>query len=371
MIRPAFVLMAVTLAVAAIAVPAAAHSTSPDIRVVLDPLPAELSAITAQVVVSVEPQLVVENPTGQLLQVLTDDGRPFLRISDRGVEADVATRDWYRTNDPAGTAALPAEVRGGDLADPDWRPVTDGASWGWYDHRLHPVALTAPSQVVEAGIPARLGTWEVPVILGGVESALTGTVEYRPQRGDLSHEVSVQPAVDGLDVQLLPGRVPGLFLANRTGRVATVLGSAGEPMLRFDDDGVQANLASPDWVATSRAEGTAPEGEVDADARPRFASVATSPQLGWIELRGAYGSDEPPADVIARGGPVQVGEWEVPVDVDGDLVTIRGTTTWVPREGVTPVSTGPDSQTLAFVAMGLVVVAALAWTAWTRRRRAA
>ncbi|CAN5186312.1 hypothetical protein BH23ACT9_BH23ACT9_08270 [soil metagenome] len=360
-------LVAAVLVAAATAVPASAHSTSPDIRLRLDPLPPELEGVTVQVVRTVAPQLLLANPTDTLLEVLSEDGRPFLRISADGVTADVGTRDWYRTNDPLGDTALPVEVRQGDRAA-DWQAVTDDPSWGWYDHRLHPVALQPSPAVAAAGVPTPIGTWSVPVRIGGVESALTGTIEYQPIRGSFSHRLVLDTEVEELDVQLLPGRVPGLFLANRTGTTVVVLGADDEPFLRFDD-GVEANERSPTWVATSRAEGTTPDIAADPAAPPRWRVLADRPQFGWVELRGAFPAEEPEDDLIRLGISVEVARWQVPLEVGGRRVTVEGITTWTPTvDAEVRASGGVQPRILAAVAMGLVLLGAWGHRVRSRRR---
>ena len=252
------------------------------------------------VVTSVAEQLVLTNPTEQRVDVLDDDGDPFLRIGPRGVLANLSSPAWYLTNNPLGVGRVPAGVRAG--ARPRWARVAADPSWGWFDHRLHPSEVTVPADVRAAGEPAELARWSVPLRVGTARVALTGAIRFEPVLGTLVSELTDPPDVRGLTLTTLAGRVPGMFLDNRTGQRVTVLGAGGEPFLRFGSSGVEANIHSPSWLAARRAEGgPVRPALVDADSPPAWRRVSKVPRFGWIEPRAAYPQDSPLANVIEAG----------------------------------------------------------------------
>src|SRR5680860_1141193 len=79
------------------AVPAGAHGADPGIRYQLTDVP-EVEGLTVQVVRGLAGQLVLANTTDQVVEVLDDDGRAFLRIGPNGVEADVGSPTWQASD---------------------------------------------------------------------------------------------------------------------------------------------------------------------------------------------------------------------------------------------------------------------------------
>ena len=347
---------------------AGAHEANRGVRVELDaPTPA-LDGIDVSLVVSVTDQLILANTTSDVLEVLDDDGEPFLRIGPDGVEANVNAVGWYQTNNPFGLTEIPARARPG--ASPEWAKVSVEPSWGWFDHRLHPSQIVPPPEVVEAGRPAELAKWSVPVRWRGEELAVTGSIVYRPVRGSVTSALTRPPDVAGLTLTVLQGRVPGLFLENDTAETVVVLGSEGEPFLRFDKSGVQANLRSPAWLAAKRGAGEEPTGQlIDPSRRPAWQSVSKVPRFGWIEPRAGYPDEEPPEDVIAAQAPTTLTEWEIPLRVGDSDVTATGVTTWEPvAESADGAGQGRSwSGAARVVAVGAAVLG-LGWLLLRRRR---
>ena len=67
------------------------------VRASLDPLPPLLAGMRVEVHHTMAPQLVIENRTARVLEVLDGDGQPFVRIGPTGVEANLAAPSWYAT----------------------------------------------------------------------------------------------------------------------------------------------------------------------------------------------------------------------------------------------------------------------------------
>lgn len=317
------------------AVPAAApaHETNPQIRSRIDAVrPALPAGVEIELIESIATELSVVNRTRRTLEVLGRAGRPFLRIGPDGVQADIASPDWYRTNDPTGLAGIPEGVRGGDAA-PQWVEVAEEPSWAWFDHRMHPEEnANVPTDALRQRRAATLARWTVPMRYGGAEVEVAGVVEFRPLVGRQSQRLTSSPQLAGAGfVTLLPGAVPGLFVESTGSEPLTVIGREGAPFARIGPDGVEVNLRSPTHIDDQRARGESPTVAAEADAAPRWKKVADVPRYSWLESRARYARQQPPQAVLERDEPSVLLRWSVPVRAAGERVAITGETSWVPR----------------------------------------
>jgi hypothetical protein len=362
--RPALTVLLLG-AVLVVTSPAQAHEADPRIVTTLDAVEPALPAdVVVQVQAGIATQLVASNPTPTVLEVLDDAGRPFLRLSSGGVQGDVGSAAFFTTSNPTGAASDAARDRA-----PRWVRISGGHSWGWYDHRLHPAPIEPPADVDRE---VRLGGWEVPLRYGDQEVAAVGSIRFRPLLG--SFLVSVDPAPEGLTVQALQGRLPGLFLSAEPGTPVTVLGRDGERFLRISDAGVEVNRSSRTHV-----EDRAARGEVAGppSTTPDFHLVAPGGRTyTWLDTRLRYPSDLPPEDVLRVSRPTSVQRWEVPVRVGERALALTGEVTWVPeadaaaRVGAVPAPSGTWSW-LPYTLVAAAVLTLAAATVALRRRRAA
>lgn len=355
--RPAAALLAAVLLVLGpvlVAPPALAHESDPRIVTTIGSVEPELpAAVVVQVQAGIATQLVASNPTATVLEVLGAQDRPFLRLSAAGVFADVATDDFFTTSNPNG-AAPPRPAQ----AAPRWVQISDGDSWGWYDHRLHPDQAAAPADEER---PAELASFTIPLRYGTDRVEVRGQVAFRPLLG--SFLVSADDAPQGLTVQALPGRLPGVFLTAPAG--TTVLGRDGEPFVRFTADGVEVNTRSRTHV-----EDRAARGEVAGPPSPEPDFELVGPgarSYTWLDTRLRYPQDLPPEQALRRAEPTVVQTWAVPVLLGGAGTTsaLTGDVTWVPeasaaervggsaREG----DEGPALLPYALAGAGLLLVA--------------
>ena len=354
-LRAATVPAVAACVLALVAGPAASHQRSPELVTVLEQIvPALPDDVVVQVQTSVADQLVVENRTAELLEVLDTAGRPFLRIGPDGVQADLARLEWYTSNDPSGTVTVPPAVR----ADPDaparWAQVSDGRSWGWFDHRLHDGDADGP------------GGWAVPLRYAGRDVEVRGRVELRPVRG--AYLVTADPAPAGLSVSPLQGRLPGLFVRLTGPGPVTVLGADGQPFARLDATGAQVFAASPTWREDRRARGLPLPDRAGGAVR-----VADEPALSWLDARLQPPDQEPPDDPLAGGRPTDVGRWEIPLRTPAGEAALTGRISWVPSGAAAPVADdrgGPPVAALTAAAAALAGVVALLALRARRRARA-
>jgi hypothetical protein len=216
-----------------------------------------------------------------------------------------------------------------------------------------------PPELREGRERRRLGSWKVPLRVGGRVAAVEGYVEYRPLLGQIVPAFTgpTMPA-RGVVAAILPGPVPGIFLdtTSRRERV-TVLGSAGEPFLRFGPRGVEANERSPSQHADALSRGEPPSVPADAGARPRWRPVAEDARYSWLETRARYPREQPPDPVIDAGRRRALVDWRVPLEVDGDRTELRGVTSWIPTvTGPTQRSSREDDETGAGPWIGALAV---------------
>jgi hypothetical protein len=285
---------------------------SADVRAVLGPLPAALAGMRIEVHETIAPQLVLANPTQRVVEVVDDRGRPFLRIGPDGVEGDTAAPAWYRTYAP-GTVVPASAVRS---AAPRWLRARSEPSFGWFEPRIDASKIEVPHAVIDAGVAADVGRWEIPLHVDGSPVTLAGAFRYEPppSRAYGARLTSPSEIAPGVRVTLLPGRHPGLLLENTSARPVTVVGDRGEPFLRIGPAGVEANVRSDTWQRSGRAGSTA-RVLTSIPAEPDWVRVATAPRYGWIEPRAAA-----PTSTRAAGGD----RWQVPLQIGAERVLVSG-----------------------------------------------
>lgn len=95
--------------------------------------------------------------SGHQVVVLGDDGRPFLRLSSRGVDVDEHAPAAYAAGLGRG---LPS------ASTPDWHHLAGGSSFAWHEPRLLPPAVAAHGG---------RHVWRIGVVLDGRKGAIAGT----------------------------------------------------------------------------------------------------------------------------------------------------------------------------------------------------
>jgi hypothetical protein len=326
-------LAAVALASAVLA-PAVALAHGPDaggeLDARLDPLGPELAGVRAQVHRTVAYQLVIENTTDRVLEVLDERGVPFIRIGPTGVEGNVAAPAWYRGYAPEGRVppSLLERIQSGKPPEARWVQARREPTWGWFDARLD-----AGTDAAAHGVRR----FEVPVRIGGVASALRGRFIAQPKRtGTLNARLLSAPELaPGVRISLVPGRAGSFLLQSDSPEPVTVLGRDGEPFVRLSPAGVDANLHSATFAEVARLRGGASLAlEPQAAAPPRWERLTSAPSYGWVDLRTAVAESDVPEAVATGGKRVELLRWVVPVRIgaaeDAPVVRVEGVTEWKP-----------------------------------------
>jgi hypothetical protein len=127
------------------------------------------SGVSAKVVDG-DLRLWLQVPPGKTVFVLDYQGVPYLRFRDGRVWANEDSQMYYFDQTPAENP--PPGLK--QTAPVHWLQVGSGLSYQWHDGRLHAFALEA---IVSGASYA--GSWQIPILINGRRSAVTGTLWYR------------------------------------------------------------------------------------------------------------------------------------------------------------------------------------------------
>ena len=149
---------------------------------------------------------------------------------------------------------------------------------------------------------------------------------------------------------------------NESGKTVVVLGYDGEPYLRITPEGAYHNIRSAaTYLNEDRYADVELPPAVDATAPPEWRRIADEPRVEWHDHRIHWMSTvAPPVVQEDPDSPHRILDWEVPLEVDGTPVVVRGALDYSP-----PDEGGFSSILLVPPALLLLAGGAL-W--WYRRR---
>lgn len=273
-----------------------------DWRPILDPVPAGLTGVQVTLSQTLAPQLLLRHTGTTPLEVLAEDGQPFLRISARGTEANVRHAAWFDTYLPGGLPQRQPEPGEGPL----WRWVSGQPTWGWFDRRLAPEAPSAQTRwtlsVRRAGKTYALSGRFVPALTGGFWQARWRSTPQLP---------------DGVTIQLIPGQPFGVMVSTRGPRVE-VRDRADQPFLEVTPQAVRAHTGSALWRETTTQIGLLEA----ATGRSGWQTIAGGGRTTWIEPRTV---PDRPELTQARH------RWSLTLKINDQVIPLQGESTWVKR----------------------------------------
>jgi len=124
-------------------------------------------------------RLRVSNYSGKTVLILGYENEPYLRFDSRGVWANMRSPAVYLNRSRRSRGLHPGVADAG--ATPRWRRVAAGASYEWYDHRIHWNKTTPPPGVrLHPERVRRVFSWRVPARVEGRPFAITGLLGYTP-----------------------------------------------------------------------------------------------------------------------------------------------------------------------------------------------
>lgn len=194
------------------------------------------------------------------------------------------------------------------------------------------------------------------VLSPGFAAAHGGNPDYRSVINQLT------PPVAGIELEVIDYDAD-LRMTVPAGTRVDIPGYEGEPYARILADGtVQVSNRSPSaYLNTDRYGSAAVPETADVNAPPEWETVRSDGIFQWHDHRSHWMSPEPPGHLQGVTERTKVFDYEIPIEVDGQPVTIEGTLYWV----------GSDSGAkLPFIAGGVIVLlAGLAAAMIARRRR--
>jgi len=174
---------------------------------------------------------------------------------------------------------------------------------------------------------------------------------------------SITPAVKGVTLHVL-NYDDRFELTNHSGKTVTVQGYDGEPYARVLADGtVEVNKRSPAYYLNDdRYADVKVPASADPKAPPQWSVVDRTARLQWHDHRMHWMSRSVPPQVKDKSRRTKVFDYAIPLRVDAQRASIRGTLFWQPDEGGgAPVGMFVGLGALALIAIGAVAV--------VRRRR--
>ncbi|MBQ0714471.1 MAG: hypothetical protein KBT61_02630 [Paraperlucidibaca sp.] len=288
----------------------AAHNE--DRRASIDPLPNALKGVTVQLVETLGAQLVIDNKTAKPLVILANDGKPFLRVSSAGVDANVRHQTWLDSYLPGGLPHRKTIDGEGDKAD--WRMVRKTSHWGWFDERLK----------VEN---AKGDSWRIPVRYGDVDAVISGKFVAALANGLWQSSWQSAPKLPkGVSILLIPGQPFGLMLSNSSRQTVEVLDDQKQPFLRLNAKGTFANTHSALWQKTA-VQSSLRQAQAQA-----WQKISATPRYTWVE----------PRTLPAAGASTKaVQRWNITLLIDGKATVLNGQSRWVkaPKRDTAPTTT--------------------------------
>jgi hypothetical protein len=174
---------------------------------------------------------------------------------------------------------------------------------------------------------------------------------------------SIAPNVKGLNIEVLEF-ADRLVLTNHTGKTVTVYGYSGEPYARVQPNGTtEQNKRSPAVYLNTNFYGNATvPSSASASQPPAWVVVDRTGTFEWHDHRIHWMSPVTPPQVKDEGKRTLIFHWTVPISVGAQKGVVAGQLFWVPEGSKAPVA--------AIVALAVIVLLALGFVVWVRRRRA-
>jgi hypothetical protein len=261
--------------------------------------------------------------------VLSDSGQPILRVGPKGVEANQASPDWYRVNEPLGIAQVPPTAT--PKAPDSWVRISTLRSWEWFDHRIHPAG------------PKKIKQWSIPIEADGKKATIKG--RSSPPPGVLDFRLQDKQPAPKVTVSTINVPNPALRIRNDGDKPVDVLGPDGEVFARISSSGAQINVHSPGWIPTAQYQNRIAElmtDVIDPKLKPKFVGAGPAAEFVWPEPAMVPKSALPALTGTTRlRAQGDIAKWSVPLRVEGSTkpIAIKGTT----FIGKTPPAETPDA----------------------------
>jgi hypothetical protein len=317
---------------------------------VIDRVTPSIDGLEIRVVHMGMPALAVRNSLGRTVTVLGENGQPFLRIGPGGVFANISSPTTYRSIDPEDDLVPP-----GIRNERGWAKFSDAPEWSWFDPRL----------ASKPGTKA----WSIAMRAGAEPIRVDGGFESLHGHGHFITDADL-PEVSGLDVRLVQGPIPAVFVRNDTDETLRVTGREGEPFLRIGPHGVFANLMSPSYHAGGSQRIAPVPRWADPSAAPRWKRVSSQPVWGWLDQRAALPSEMQQRSRLGSERRT-VARWTIAMELGDRPLPLEGTVEWIPPVESDAGEPSREIEPVRIALVALVIAAAVAFVITGRRRPAA
>lgn len=159
---------------------------------------------------------------------------------------------------------------------------------------------------------------------------LTAPAAAHNARYDLRVEMQA-PQIPGVLIELHQDSLlaPQLAIANRSGRPLEILDDDGRAFLRIGPSDAQADVAAAAFHASRISGGATPPPRTLSDT-PRWRRVSRTAEYGWFDPRIATGPVEIPRAIYGMGREMPFGEWNIPLRLGNETLTLRGYFVYTP-----------------------------------------
>ena len=118
---------------------------------------------------------------GSPVTVLGQGGEPFVRFSDRGAEANLASPTWALAAQAAGAFVAASSGRA-----PEWRLMSSAPRLSWLEPRALYAPGTPPPDVQDRTSPTDLTRWTLPISFAGRIASVAGVTQWVPDASSAS-----------------------------------------------------------------------------------------------------------------------------------------------------------------------------------------
>jgi hypothetical protein len=166
-------------------------------------------------------------------------------------------------------------------------------------------------------------------MLGAQPLTINGGFEAMEGHGHFSTQLDNTPGVDGLEIRMFDGLVPGMLARNTTDEVLRIPGRQGEPFLEIGPKGVFGNERSPDFYVSGGQTVRRVPAIADPAAPPRWERLSSEPVWSWLEYRARLPARSHQRSDLGTARHTVL-SWSTPVTLGDEPFEIEGHVEWIP-----------------------------------------
>jgi hypothetical protein len=123
--------------------------------------------------------LRLHNGSRETVLVEGYDNEPYLRfLPSQVVQVNTRSPSKYTNEDRYALRPVPAIADSG--AKPKWQTVASNGTYEWFEHRIHWMERTRPSEVKDPDKRTKVFDWNVPLRVGARRASVLGTLFWDP-----------------------------------------------------------------------------------------------------------------------------------------------------------------------------------------------